>query len=467
MINKKNVWFIFLFIVLSFFLIELKGLNHYSLGDENSYIYMGKLMSEGVIPYRDFFYAHPILHVFIASIIFKLFGFKLFLFKLIPLLSAIIATFFLFKLIKEKYGDIEALFAVLLFLFSNRVLLEATYFLGVNLTTMFVVIGFYYLSAKKRYILSGIFFGFAGITRFYSLIPTIAVLTYFFFKDRKILLRFLLGFSIVFVLANIIFILLFGNDYISSVFIYHLKKPTIEEDTLNIFKEIITKNFLLFLSAILFFFTKVKKKKEALTLLIIAFYLIFLARVRLFNFYFVMLFPFVAILGGIGLGYFIKKFKKKKKNIILTIFLILFFYSLITSLNRLYSFDFVDFQSGDTIFRHITENSNENDEMIGDSSTVPLIALKTNRKIAFNLVDTNAQRILTNSLNLDEVLKRIKEEKVKYVILSPTIGFGNTQKVADFVNNNCFRSLKVVDKYWGDIYVYECSSGTSDKGKKS
>ena len=61
---KDKTWFIFSLIILIFVLIEIKALLFYKPGDENVYLHMGKLLSEGVLPYKDFFYAHPPLQLF-------------------------------------------------------------------------------------------------------------------------------------------------------------------------------------------------------------------------------------------------------------------------------------------------------------------------------------------------------------------------------------------------------------------
>ena len=67
--------------------IEFNGLNHIEGGDEHTYFYMGKLITEGVQPYTDFFVSRPPLQIYLISVIYKIFGFNLIALKLIPLLS--------------------------------------------------------------------------------------------------------------------------------------------------------------------------------------------------------------------------------------------------------------------------------------------------------------------------------------------------------------------------------------------
>ena len=68
--NQKTGHFLAALIFLVFSAIALKGLFVAQPGDENVYYYMGKMVSEVYVPYRDFFYAHPPLQFYIMSPIF-------------------------------------------------------------------------------------------------------------------------------------------------------------------------------------------------------------------------------------------------------------------------------------------------------------------------------------------------------------------------------------------------------------
>ena len=178
--KNKAVWILAL-ILLVFFVVELKGLSHFDIGDENAYFYMGKLIVDGYLPYRDFFFAHPPLKLLVITPIMALFGFNLIMLKLVPLICTIVTAVFLFMLMRHKFESFSAVLTVVLFLFTKRVMLEATYFLGVNLTAMFVVIGLYFLAVKKRF-LSGVFYGVAAVSGLYSVVPFIVILGFLFFK---------------------------------------------------------------------------------------------------------------------------------------------------------------------------------------------------------------------------------------------------------------------------------------------
>tara|TARA_Y100000310_G_scaffold292363_1_gene321059 strand:- start:13261 stop:14637 length:1377 start_codon:yes stop_codon:yes gene_type:complete len=450
--KNKAVWILAL-ILLVFFVVELKGLSHFDIGDENAYFYMGKLIVDGYLPYRDFFFAHPPLKLLVITPIMALFGFNLIMLKLVPLICTIVTAVFLFMLMRHKFESFSAVLTVVLFLFTKRVMLEATYFLGVNLTAMFVVIGLYFLAVKKRF-LSGVFYGVAAVSGLYSVVPFIVILGFLFFKKR--FWRFLLGFLAVFLLVNLLMMIV-STNYVDSVYKYHFIKPKVEGKNFKIIIDMVKENVFLFVLPFLLLLNK-NKKRLLLVVSVSLGYLLFLTQIRLFGFYFVLLFPFLAIISGYSLASLIKRLKKNKVMVVGLVVLLLavFPFSLYGNIKHLYTFDFVDFQGNSKIVDYVKENSDENDKIFGDVLTVPLIALETDRDIAFNLVDTNAMRFLSGSLDFDEVLARIKAEGVKFVIVRPGQGFGNNQKVADFLNANCRQGLYLDDKYWGEFFVFDC-----------
>ena len=126
------------------------------------------------------------------------------------------------------------------------------YAVGVNLTTMFAVMGIYFL-LNKKYVLSGVFQGVAGITGLYSLILPLVILAVLFFKNKKSFLRFLIGFGVVFFVTNLIFMVVAGSDYVNSVYGYHLSKPSEESNEFIVLGRLVRVNMLLFVAFLLMF----------------------------------------------------------------------------------------------------------------------------------------------------------------------------------------------------------------------
>jgi len=154
---------------------------------------------------------------------------------------------------------------------------------------------------------------------------------------------------------------------------------------------------------------------------------------------------------------FLKRFEKHRLGIS-AVFALLFGFSAFSTAAYLQNFDFINFSSNEELVGFIESTASSQDRIFGDVMTVPLLALETGVPIAFDFVDTNAMRFLSGLADFDEVLSRIKEERVTFVVVRPLEGFGNSVIVRDFLVRNCFQSYQVADLYWGDIFVYDCSS---------
>ena len=220
--NKSAYALLFIFFIVFIFIV-LKGLLTPQPGDENVYYYMGKLIAEGKLPYKDFFYAHPPLQIYLIALIYNIFGFNIVALKAVPLISTLTSAFFIFKIAK-RFGNSEAIISSLLFLFSYSTMFNSVFSFGIDVATMLLVIGVYFLWNKNSPVLAGLFFGFAGITRLLSLIPIFVIFAFGLLSSKKNFLKLLSGFFIVFLIVNGIFALFLGNNYAEQVYKYHLLK---------------------------------------------------------------------------------------------------------------------------------------------------------------------------------------------------------------------------------------------------
>ena len=94
-LNTKQ-WTAFFIVAVIFALVEAKGLFLVTPGDENVYFYMAKSVSEGLVPYKDFFYAHPPLHVVALAALIKVFGLNFIILKTATLLACLTSAFLQF-----------------------------------------------------------------------------------------------------------------------------------------------------------------------------------------------------------------------------------------------------------------------------------------------------------------------------------------------------------------------------------
>ncbi len=430
---------------------------------------MAKLISEGNLPYKDFFFSHPPLQVFILAPIIKIFGFNLILLKLVPLLAIFFSSFFLFKIIKYKFNNLTALIGVILFLFEYNVLRISTQAVGINLTLLFILIGFYYF-IKSKNIVSGLFFGLAGLTGLYSAIPIIIIFVYLLIKDRKGFLKFLSGFSIFFII-NLLFIII-SNNFITQVYLYHLMKPEKAHFLYRFFILFTTieKNPILFLSSVLFlsFYKRIKDITNIkLILAITIFYIIFLLILkRAFIFYYILLFPFLAIIGSIGINELLKKmvnasersefarsYQKKIAAIVLSLIIIFTISYSVINFNK--DIEKTNIKKINELADFIKTNSEENDLIFGDYYVVPLLSLMTDRKIALNEIDTNLMRFQSIT-DVNKVIYGLENEKrLKYIIIEAKRDLAYSKEFVDFTKKCKLIKIDKAENF-GEYYIFDC-----------
>ena len=459
MLKDKNklAYCIFLIFVTAFIFIVLKGLITLQPGDENVYYYMGKLISEGKVPYRDFFFAHPPLHIYLIALIYEIFGFNITILKLIPLISILTSAFFIFKIAKKEFGDAEAVMSSLLFLFSYTIMFNSTFSFGMEVAAMFLVVGTYFLLNKDKHYLAGAFFGLAGTTRLLSLMPISVIFAAALFSGKKNFLKLSSGFLIVFLLVNGIFVLLLGDNYLTPVYKFHLLKSFGGKENFMEYTDMIKLNWLLFSSSLLIIFLKEKKQVSMFAITSIIYFLFLTSLKKIFGFYFIVVFPFLAIIGGYNLVKLYKKIdlSKEWKWAILTIFLIIFAWDLTANILFLEKIGFKGFERGKDLTDFIASNSNKDAMLFGDDSVVPLIALLTGRKIALDFVDTNNEVFITGVRNLNKALSDLKGKDVLFIIRSKQ-GISYFNEVKIFLNKNCEFLSQFHDKIEGNYLIYRC-----------
>lgn len=442
-------------LMIFFLFVVSRGLSAAQSGDENVYYYMAKLVSEGKIPYKNFFYAHPPIHVYILALVYKVFGFNIIVLKMVPLASSLITSFFVFKIAKQKFGNYEAVAALILFLFSYTIMFNSVFSFGIMTATMFLTIGFYFLTVKNNHLIAGIFFAIAGMTRLLALIPAVIALLFVLFSDRRNFVKLSSSFLLLFLLANFFFIMIAGSSYADSVYKYHFMKTFSAENNFKEYSDIIKLNWALFLSAILLIFIKEKRNIGIFAACAFSylFFLIFLKKI--FGFYFIAVFPLLAIIGGYAVVSIFRELNihKKTKAGIAVLLALIFMWNLASDTLFLQRIGFTGFDRGKDLSDFI--NSDKTTILFGDDSVAPLLALMTGKQIAFDIVDTNEQVFASGLVNLESTLEKIKKENVLFIARS-TQGISTLPDAREFLNNDCQLLSQFHDKMEGDYLVYRC-----------
>jgi len=201
----------------------------FSVADENVYYYMGKLVADGALPYRDFRFAHPPLKLLPPAALFAAFGFHFKLLKLIPIVAADAAAALLFAYVRRAAGATAACLGAALFLFSMTNLACGGYYTGVETTVAFVFGGLLALQ-RGRPAIAGACLAAASLVGLYAGVAVVVAAAWLAWTDRRALLRFVVAFAVVFGAVNALCFVVGGAAYWREVFAFHAKK-TADETT--------------------------------------------------------------------------------------------------------------------------------------------------------------------------------------------------------------------------------------------
>lgn len=205
-----------------FVALELQAMG-YTATDENIYYYQAMLLAHGKLPYRDFFFAHPPVHLLIPAFLFRLFGFHILLAKMISMGAALVSGIMVLLIGKKLIGRIGALVALALYAYSFAVLNAAVNMTGINLTVMFVMTSVYAL-VSGRPLVSGLLMGTALSTGFYSAAAAAALIILTFTRSNRFGVAYAIGLLGVWGTFNLVFYGLAGSAFLNGVYRYHGKK---------------------------------------------------------------------------------------------------------------------------------------------------------------------------------------------------------------------------------------------------
>ncbi|MBI3037280.1 glycosyltransferase family 39 protein, partial [Candidatus Woesearchaeota archaeon] len=352
-IKFDKSWLLFIAAAAIFLFIKANAAG-YSVSDENTYYKMGQLVAQGQVPYRDFFFAHPPLQIYIYAAVFKVFGFNFLMLKMISAVSVVVAAAFVFAAMKDKLNAKIAAAATVLFLFSYGTLLFSNFPTGTEIATAFAAAGFYFFM-RKKFTTSGILLGFASVTALLSVIILSLLLFFaaFILRDKKSAAKLLIGFSVVFVAINGLFLLIAKGEFLKQVLIYHLNKPAVSADKAAVFFRIMKTNAFLFIAAaIALVYRNRTKAFLVMSAVVAAAYIAAFPLLKTaFNYYLLYAFPFLAVVAGYGilsLHEFLTEKAKLRKEAAFVAVALLILLSSFAAVRGFVSYDFQDFpQAGE------------------------------------------------------------------------------------------------------------------------
>ncbi|MGV3625741.1 MAG: hypothetical protein ACO1OB_33325 [Archangium sp.] len=159
-------------LLINWSLLRVVGL-HASRSDDSLYFYLAHRVTEDAVPYRDFFFAHPPLHLLVPALVFEVTGSSLAVGKAIPAVTHTLAAVALYFSLRNV-SKVWALISLALHLNAYRVLMGATDLTGTNLVC--ALLAFAVLAAtKQRPLISGVVAGLALGAGLYALPGVLAL----------------------------------------------------------------------------------------------------------------------------------------------------------------------------------------------------------------------------------------------------------------------------------------------------
>ena len=166
----------------TWFLLKLVGL-HPSGTDDNIYFYLANRVAEGAVPYRDFFFSHPPVHLLVPAAVFKIAGYSIGAAKLIPVLAQTIAGLFMYLTLRPVSRPM-ALFALFAHFSTYQILMGSTDMNCENIMTMFLWAAAW--AGFRRFpVVAGVLAGLAIGTGMYALAGVLAVGIAILVADRR------------------------------------------------------------------------------------------------------------------------------------------------------------------------------------------------------------------------------------------------------------------------------------------
>ena len=167
---NNTVWLVCILSILAiFFVFKVFSLG-LPINDPGVYVYQAKLFSEGFLPYKDFFMAHPPVHMFFLALCIEIFGPKTFVlnYGFFPLIVTLLSIFIIAYLVKKKINKFCSILTIIFILFfSPAFLVFVSASMGQELSLLFLslcILAYTY----KRVFLCALFTVFSLFTRLYS-----------------------------------------------------------------------------------------------------------------------------------------------------------------------------------------------------------------------------------------------------------------------------------------------------------
>jgi len=420
--NEELHKFILILILLAFAVVKLLFV-HPVFSDENFYFNVAKNISYQNLPYRDFFFAHPPIQVFILSSIYKIFGISFTIGKLIAMVYSSACVLLTYTITKKLFGIKSAFFASMLFVASPPFIIFSDIFYGMWETMLYLLLSMLFI-LKRNLFTSSTFFILAIFTRYIAFFYIPIALTILYLRKLEIakFTFFTITLAIILFLS---FTTAFKSNYINQTLTYHLSKNRVWQ-----IDQYLSIGLFFIILGILSVAIGTKTKNNYMKLIglnvIIIDVLLLLSLKEIYYHYFLLSAPFYLIASSniFNLDYNITKF---------TIFVVLL-------LSLIHNYQTIDFYLNPSyakkfyfITNLISMSTYSNNKIFGEPVMTNYVSFTTGRKISGNYIDSYIQHIKFEGIN--KTIQKLNQEKPEIIVEIPGY-YSSIPELYQFIKTN-------------------------------
>lgn len=434
--SRRGLWVVWLLSTIGFVILRTAWLE-VSWGDEAIYLYQGRLLTEGMLPYRDFFLAHPPLRIVLAAISELLLDGPA-LAKSICLAASPIAAL-LTGLAAFSLAPRMALLVPPLLLFGGHHLLIAGSYIGANLT-MLLVAGALYTATHSRWFISGLILGLSALQGLYSgiYLPGLALLAA---KSRSFR-----PWSLGVLIGGVPLLLIFvgiGAPAVDQMLSYHLHKAaaTTEWPLGALLAAAITDGLPLSLAVFGVILGRGHARYFAIGGLLA--WALVGTYASLVRYYFLIPLPALLLSAAVGAEALLDRMLDDRRAILSGVLVLVSVVSVTPPVldawdaNTLREHEVTELHA---LAKAVSLRLPAESPLLGDGAFVPAIALNAKLRIAGGQIDTNAKRFETNPNSLVKLLRTARSTGAS-LLLADHHGISRLPEVTRLVQQERSRAL--------------------------
>lgn len=382
--------------------------------DEGAYLYISASVARGDTLYKDILAAKPPLLFLIGSVIYKIAGNNIIIYRYSSSIAALFCALMIFHLVRQYTGPFVALICSIMLLFDPVLFTQARFFRTDIFMLLFLIGSYFFLSRYKRTIeiLAGTFLALiAVLTRDDATLYAVFIIGYFAIKNRdKRLIVSILSVLVAFLISLYIRgISLISNSFQQQIDIKGFDLLIRLKAFEDFFKYLIrTYPVSILIPAILLIIVKVRKNNHslfAIMLIIVNMLAIMLSESHYIRYTLILILARIALLGDLLL-----MVSMNYRNIIALFILIVQFVLNPPPIGELKFRD-------DTIMdisRHIKHISNRGDVLLSDYGYFNFHSDIKGTSISGYISGGNVR---TGEIDAERLIKVIENENVRFLLL--------------------------------------------------